>query len=410
MSILLFHGVPGSFKTTWAVYEGLIPAWKAGKRIITNVRGLTQERCIAMLGETGAEVINETSETEEGLKQWQRFFHHAPKEVLFIIDEVQTLYPTTIGKRDWAKFDYTGTEDWRPRGVLEAFQKHRHLNWDFYFTSQDMRQIHLDIRMIIEGCWRHTNQGTVGVSGYVLREYHTPSHPRVVTRKEMVSAKSVGKVAWPLYDSTATGQTSDTIVNASIFKSIKLWILFILIAGGLIYVVNGILTWSSRHEKNNSDSAENSTRPAEVSGHDATSLNKSGGSSVAYSKARVVLPLRPYEGYNFYVLGGYAVLGGTLEYIDDKGLKKTIVKKQIKAKFLLYSDDLHSNLTIDYEDLYNVGYRFQIDGRCAMRLYFGGVEKENFIQHIACYQEIEPDKAKPPLMSNVNFPSFGATK
>ncbi|HHE5722686.1 zonular occludens toxin domain-containing protein, partial [Pseudomonas aeruginosa] len=52
MAIKIHHGPNGSYKTSGAIQDDLIPAIKKGRVIITNVRGLTRERIFQVMPET----------------------------------------------------------------------------------------------------------------------------------------------------------------------------------------------------------------------------------------------------------------------------------------------------------------------------------------------------------------------
>lgn len=60
MAIKIHHGPNGSYKTSGAIQDDLIPAIKKGRVIITNVRGLTRERIFQVMPETpsSCDVIN----------------------------------------------------------------------------------------------------------------------------------------------------------------------------------------------------------------------------------------------------------------------------------------------------------------------------------------------------------------
>lgn len=392
MAVLVYHGPPGSYKTTWAVYEGIVPAWKAGKRIYTNIRGITHERCLKALGDTGAELFSSPSDTEEELENWRRFFHFIEQDAILVIDEIQLLYPTTITKKDWSNFDYDGADEWRPRGVWEAFQKHRHYSWDMFVTCQNIGQIHPEIRKTIEGCWRHRNQATVGLKGFVLREYHEVDS-RSVIRQEMPKAKSVGKQVWKLYDSTTTGKFSDTIVDASMFKSVKVWLLIAVISISLFFAVRGFLRMGEKHEntapntENIQGSALSSNRNSQNSPKDSHPV---AGSLVTGKTGASVGSLnRPYAGYQVYLLSDAVRTVKPIFVTDKNGVTTTTDYIQLKATFVLVSQDLQEYLELDYEALKALGYRMTVDGRCAVRLYHGGLEPRYFIQHVGCYRSID---------------------
>ncbi len=82
MSIKIHHGAPGSYKSSGAIHTDVIPAIKAGRYIITNVRGFSVERCREVLGKDvpeGFEVLYVETESQDGRDHLARFYHWAPK-------------------------------------------------------------------------------------------------------------------------------------------------------------------------------------------------------------------------------------------------------------------------------------------------------------------------------------------
>ena len=72
MSIKIHHGPPGSYKTSGAIADDFIPAVLAGRHIITNVRGLSNEDLVRTVLEKQGKTVPDsfkltyldTSETE----------------------------------------------------------------------------------------------------------------------------------------------------------------------------------------------------------------------------------------------------------------------------------------------------------------------------------------------------------
>ncbi len=66
-----------------------------------------------------------------------RWFHWLPQGALLVIDEGQKIYPTRL--KNLKEFDfYTDeeSEQWRPKTLEEAFDQHRHFNWDIYINNK----------------------------------------------------------------------------------------------------------------------------------------------------------------------------------------------------------------------------------------------------------------------------------
>ena len=58
MSIKIHHGEPGSYKTSGAMSDDIIPILEKGRLIITNVRGFTRETVLENFPEYDETKIN----------------------------------------------------------------------------------------------------------------------------------------------------------------------------------------------------------------------------------------------------------------------------------------------------------------------------------------------------------------
>jgi zona occludens toxin len=241
MSIKIHHGAPGSYKSSGAIHTDVMPAIKAGRHIVTNVRGFTAERCREVLGKAvpdDFEVTYIETESQEGRDHFARFYHWAPKGVFFLVDEVQRIFPPSWRQSDLDRLDYPGgpdvaKNDGRPETIDVAFDMHRHHNWDFVFTTPNIKKVHQVIRAAAETAIRHTNMAILGIGGRYKTVLHLSDNSGS-SMSDVLQAKPFNKVpkyVFKLYDSTTTGKVSDTIAGSSILRDPK--ILFFLAVWGL---------------------------------------------------------------------------------------------------------------------------------------------------------------------------------
>ncbi|WP_323994173.1 zonular occludens toxin family protein [Aeromonas hydrophila] len=241
MSIKIHHGAPDSYKSSGAIHTDVIPAIKAGRHIVTNVRGFTAERCKEVLGKEVPDEFQVTyieTESQEGRDHLARFYHWAPKGVFFLVDEVQRIFPPSWRQSDLDQLDYPGgpdvaKEDGRPETIDVAFDMHRHHNWDFVFTTPNIKKVHQVIRAAAETAIRHTNMAILGIGGRYKTVLHLSDNSGT-SMNDVLQAKPFNKVpkyVFKLYDSTTTGKVSDTIAGSSILRDPK--ILFIMAIWGL---------------------------------------------------------------------------------------------------------------------------------------------------------------------------------
>ncbi|BBT80512.1 zonular occludens toxin family protein [Aeromonas caviae] len=244
MSIKIHHGAPGSYKSSGAIHTDVLPAIKAGRHIITNVRGFTAERCREVLGKAvpeGFEVTYIETESQDGRDRFARFYHWAPKGVFFLVDEVQRIFPPSWRQSDLDRLDYpngpdAAKADGRPETIDVAFDMHRHHNWDFVFTTPNIKKVHAVIRAAAETAIRHTNMGLLGIGGRYKTVLHLADNSGS-SMSDVLQAKPFNKVpkyVFKLYDSTTTGKVSDTIAGSSMFRDPKI-LFFLALMGFCIF-------------------------------------------------------------------------------------------------------------------------------------------------------------------------------
>lgn len=251
MSLKIYWGRPGSYKTSSAVKTDLPDFAFAGRVVVTNVRGLNDTEKVKRVLEKQFkknipdtfEIINVESDSVEGKDKWAKFFHWAPKGCAFIVDEVQDVW-----KKKWAQtflntLDYEGgadkaKADGRPLDFAISFDQHRHYNWDFVLTTPHIKKIRDDIREICDFAYKHRNQALIGVKGCFNQFGHDPDNNCRADKEAEVSryGQKIPKWVWQLYSSTATGKHSDTRSGFKWWKDPKIMMLGLLAVLIWIYV------------------------------------------------------------------------------------------------------------------------------------------------------------------------------
>lgn len=103
----------GSYKTAGALADDFLREAKAGRVIVTNVRGLSRERTLEQFPDLPLtfDVIHVDDKTSEGRKKWATWFHWMPHGAFIFLDEVQDLWPKSWREADIRKLDYPGGVD-----------------------------------------------------------------------------------------------------------------------------------------------------------------------------------------------------------------------------------------------------------------------------------------------------------
>lgn len=243
MPIKIHHGPNGSYKTSGAVWDDAVRAMHDGRVIITNIRGMSTERCRDVFPDLpeSFELFNIDTDTQQGLAQARTWFHWVPRGAFIIFDEPQIIFLSKWNNSALEQFDFAGGPDAadkadRPSSFLDAWTRHRHWNWDIVLCTPNIRYIRDDIRLTSEMAYLHTNLAVLGnLIKLILRaDYKEVMHSAQDNKPSLdgtiVKFKKIDKRVFKLYDSTATGQHSDTFTGQSLFKSPKLVFAFTFVA------------------------------------------------------------------------------------------------------------------------------------------------------------------------------------
>lgn len=257
MTAVIHHGPPGSYKTFSLVQRVVIPALKAGRVVVTNIRGLNDLDAIrAIAGDIpDTATIYYLEPNTEGFDAMARFHHWAPAGALIAMDEGQRVYPTRL--KNFDSLDQapdipisdssgavltnaaTGEPIFRPATVEIAFDMHRHFNWDIYISTPNIAKIHSEIRKVVEWAFRHrNNSGLLPWYKNTWTEFRhdseqsgkSASHYSGTPKRYKADQKIFGA-----YQSTATGKAKNTTENISIFRDPKLRFLSLVLLVCLSY-------------------------------------------------------------------------------------------------------------------------------------------------------------------------------
>jgi len=231
MSIVIHHGHPGSYKSFGVLQRPAIPALREGRTVVTNIRGFDAiekvEEAIQEALPDEAEILNVNTEGRDEKAYMARWFHWAPQGAMVIIDEAQAIYPAKRKDFRPENLDYPGgadqaKQDERPADMFEAYDMHRHYNWDVFLCTPNISKVHMDIRQAAQVAFRHYSMGELlpWKKGKWREVEHDPenngkakSHAYGVP-KEYKSDPSV----FATYQSTKTGDHQSNQGPQSVFK------------------------------------------------------------------------------------------------------------------------------------------------------------------------------------------------
>lgn len=231
MSTELHHGAPGSFKTFAIIQRIAVPALYAGRTVITNVRGFDSlERIESAMGKPlpdGVKLIC-VPHDKAGFEHIARFFQWADKGALIIIDEVQRVFPTGAKSLEPYSFVYDGDDPDQPETVADAFDKHRHMNWDIYLSTTHIKKVNQEVRLVVEWAYRHRDQsGLIPFLPNYKHAWKEFRHDADSTGQSISSIDSSQKYSadqkvFNCYKSTATGEAKQSAIGRSVFGDPKI--------------------------------------------------------------------------------------------------------------------------------------------------------------------------------------------
>lgn len=343
MSIKIHWGAPGSYKTSGAVTDDFVAAVKAGRHIVTNVRGLNDLEHIRKVLKIPPDntfslhyLDTEGGEAAENALKIERFFHWMPYGAFFFLDEAPKFFPKSWRPTDIKKLDYVGFEltesgelvprteskigardengNERPHNFITAFQQHRHYGWDMVLTSTNITNFRNEIRANAEGAFKHKNLATIGLKGRYVESYHSAeSGGKNQSDFISITTKKIPKSTWQLYSSTATGTFTDTLAGRSLFSDPKILSLISLFVFILLFLSTRSMPAIFGGESSKNDvssippvvpSSQVSPVPPQKIDSKSTAIAGIGSNNVDAFKSGSAL-----NGYKFRIVGNFGRVG-----------------------------------------------------------------------------------------------------
>lgn len=406
MAASIFHGAPGSFKSSSAVWFELLPALRAGRLVVTNIEGIQDKETIEIeLGEEfpeGANIWRISSQTDNGKWLWMRWFWWMPVGAFIILDEVQDVFPNDSTVFKPVELDSTGIksiqdklpesfynyyfeviksftppDDYKddlgdvildenghiiyPKTMREANMRHRKYNWDIIYCTPEITEIHKLVRQVCQYAYKHVYKEFLEFIPYYNRRTrineHTPkSSGETIKKGDPVKWRKLPLEVFKLYKSTSTDKvTKRGGINA--FKDPSLIISVAL----LVICISYAIWWGFFKE-------DSKYLPPEVvsSSSQTAKVSRQGDSSpdnafrptydIPSSHENNVSLGLPYDAQNIYFTG----------YLD------VVLNRDKKYKEYFFMLTQGKNeIAINSTDLQYFGIKVHFINECAVRLSSG---------------------------------------
>jgi zona occludens toxin len=287
MATKVFHGAPGSYKSSSAMWFEILPALRSGRVVVTNLQGIVEleemQRQLKEVFPSTARLLRISIGNDVGISLMRNFYHWLPIGALIFLDEIQDIYPNDKSFKA-SDYDYKSEgsfdellppefkeiyhyeqrqiksniniEDYQddigeslfddrdylryPRTLRECFMRHRHYNWDILIATPDIKEVSSFVRSVCEVAYHHASKDAIPISYYKRRprilEHSPKSNGISVGKNDIVFFKKIPLDVFKLYKSTATGKTTKSGASKSPFSiSIALGLAFII--AYLVYMV-----------------------------------------------------------------------------------------------------------------------------------------------------------------------------
>lgn len=287
MATKIYHGVPGSYKSSSALWFDVLPALRNGRVVVTNLQGLLSlnelEVALNEVFPPSAKLLRISTSTDNGLLLIRNFFHWLPIGAMLFIDEIQDVYPNDRSFKA-SDFDYkeegffdhllpaefvkiyhevqldlknnVNVDDYLddlgeslfderfylryPRTLRECMMRHRHYNWDILLATPDIKEVTPFVRSITEVAYAHTSKDAIPLSYYKRRPRLLEHNPKLngitIGKADAITYRKIPLDVFKLYKSTATGTTTKSGVGSSPFtRSFK--IAMVLVFAYIIFMV-----------------------------------------------------------------------------------------------------------------------------------------------------------------------------
>lgn len=406
MAATIFHGAPGSYKSSSAVWFELLPALRQGRLVVTNIEGIQDIETIQIeLGEEfpdGADIWRLSSQTDNGKWLWMRWFWWMPVGAFIILDEVQDVFPNDSTVFKPVELDSKGIEsikDKLPDGyydfyincidnftvsdgytddsgqeildsngriiypvtMREANMRHRKYNWDIIYCTPEISEIHKLVRSVCQYAYKHVYKDFLEFIPYYKRrtrinEHSPKSNGETIKKGDSVKWRKLPIKVFKLYKSTSTDKiTAGRGLNA--FKSPSLIIAGSLFLISICYIVWWLLFSGSSEptiKKNQAVNQEAFQIPRYVD------IKNSDNARPAYSfqntDENVVSLSLPYQADSIYFTG----------YLD------VVLNKDKKYKEYFFTlKEQNNEIAINSTDLQYFGIKVHFINECAVELSSG---------------------------------------
>jgi len=434
MASKIYHGNPGSYKSSSAVWFDLLPALRKGRCVITNVEGILDLESIEkVLGEKfpdSAQLWRFSTLNDVGHNIIANWFHWLPVGALLLIDEVQNVYSDKdrnelkihdvaldssastdsvmsavdslpVELRDYSMSCLTCiaddgyTDDLAlserdsnghiryPRNIKDALMRHRKFNWDVLLCTPDITKVHSLIRSVAETAVQHKSLDSFPLPYFQRRprtfEHNAQEKGLTAKKGDIIKRRKIPLDVFKLYKSTQTGKNNKSGAAASPIESNGFKFALVLLLSILafwIYYVSGFFADDEAVVISETQKTIEAVKTDSVEVHKAGSFvaDDDNSSAVGFK----VSHSEPLADYTFYSTGymvqkAYSRLSNTLTYVSSSSFNIVFIDVYEGDNFMFSTDNTA---------LIKMGYDFETLSECVYRVTYSDVSRV-----VVCYDK-----------------------
>jgi zona occludens toxin len=250
----VYYGKIGGGKTHCVMFQELIPALRAGRKVVTNIDGLNVREIRNYIGKD-IDLIVKTSlqwwrdsltcqviEEEDG--ESEKILNPAISEgALYIIDECQMI---------WDAREFKDTK----KGFLNLIEYNRHFGIDIVFITQNVKRCDVNLSRLANDSYQIKNLGflhAIARNSYVVNRRQTPFDKDVISQYK----QSYKKEIFALYRSGADANSVKQKSKFSAYLVMPVVLLFFFCVSMLVKQGNPIAAISKSTTKKGVNNVNN---------------------------------------------------------------------------------------------------------------------------------------------------------
>lgn len=253
MPVNVYCGLQGSGKSFEVVSSVILDAVGAGRRVVTNVAGISEEKIHDYLAQKRKFSI-------EKLGQIVHITNERIGQPFFFPDEEKPELDSVVKGGDLVAID----EAWRFWGTdngklsdehMQFFRMHRHyvhpttrVACDIALMTQDVTGLHRSVKNVVEFTFRMQKHKSLGFTKRYRVDMHEGSKISLKTRFD-IRQKAYDPDIFPLYQSYTGGAGTEAAIDKrqNIFANKTLWLYVAFLA--FLVSISAVFVWRFFHPK-----------------------------------------------------------------------------------------------------------------------------------------------------------------